>query len=275
MSYSNLPVMIGHNIQPKAIATPTGEQDTDRGRHLVDALTFCQSGHHEDLGGDVLVDMPVIASFYAPDLTSGRGAVGASFSDADFVRAIRHGIDPQGHGLLIMHSEIFHNLSGQDLGAIIAFVRSVPPVDHEIPTPRLEPLGRILIPLGVFDRNAMTLIPAEVIDQSAPFAEMPPPGPTAEYGGYLVSLTLCHICHGPELAGEPPVEAGKPPGPNLIALGGPGRWSAEQFVSTISTGVTPYDNKLDPDFMPWDKYTNLTDVELMAIWRYVQSLAGE
>lgn len=225
--------------------------------------------------GDVLPDMPMIAIFRAPCLTSGRGGVGTTFSDADFVRAIRHGVDPQGRGLLIMHSEIFHNHSRQDLGAIIAFVRSVSAVDHEIAKPRIELLGQILIPLGVFDRNAMTLIPAEVIDQSAPFADMSPLGPTVEYGGYLVSIALCHICHGPELTGEPPVEAGKRPGPDLMALGAPGGWSAEQFVSTIRTGVTPDGNKLNPDFMPCDKYANLTDQELVVIWRYVQSLASE
>lgn len=266
-----------YNIKVETIPIPTDEASIARGRHLVEALTFCKECHGQDLGGDLLVDMPGIATLYAPNLTSGRGGVGAIFSDADFVRAIRHGVDPQGRGLMIMHSDIYHNLSRQDLGAIIAFVRSVPPVDHEIPKPSAEPLGRILIPLGAFDHkaNAMALIPAEVIDQGAPFADAPPQGPTAEYGGYLVSITLCHICHGPELTGAPSLEAGKPPGPNLVALGAPGGWTAEQFVSTIRTGVTPYGNQLNPDFMPWDKYTNLTDDELVAIWRYVQSLAGE
>lgn len=46
----------------------------------------------------------------------GRGDVGANRSDADYVRAIRHGVSSEGRGLLIMHSDAYHNLSAEDLG---------------------------------------------------------------------------------------------------------------------------------------------------------------
>jgi cytochrome c553 len=261
-----------YDIQPEAIAVPTNEAAIARGKHLVEALTFCGGCHGEDLRGDAFEDEPMIATFYAPNLTSGRGGIGAAYSDADYVRAIRHGVNPEGRGLLIMHSDVYHNLSEQDLGAMIAYLKSVAPVDNEIPEPKIEPLGNILVALGVFDSEALPLIPAELIDHSAPFPEMPAQGTTAEYGGYLVSITLCHMCHGPDLTGAPPLEPGMPPGPNLTPGGELGGWSEADFIQTMRTGVSPHGDELDPEFMPWDVYANMTNEELKSLWMYLQSL---
>jgi cytochrome c553 len=264
-----------YDIQPEAISIPTDAAAIARGQHLVDAVTFCTGCHGQRLEGDVFEDEPMIATFYAPNLTSGRGGEGAAYSDADYIRAIRHGVDPQGRGLMIMHSDVYHNLSQQDLGAIIAYLKSVPPVDNELPEPKILPFGKILVALGVFDSEALPLIPAERIDHSAPFMEMPAQGATAAYGGYLVSITLCHMCHGPELTGGPPLEAGMLAAPNITLGGELGAWSEADFVRTLRTGVSPSGHKLDPEIMPWKTYANLTDQELAAIWHYLQSLGSE
>ncbi len=66
-----------------------------------------------------------------------------------------------------------------------------------------------------------------------------------------------------------------PAGPNIAAYGVSGGWSEEQFVATIRSGVTPYGKELDPEFMPWEIYANMTDDELTAMWRYVASLNDE
>jgi len=161
------------DIQPEAIPIPTDEASIARGQHLVEALTFCGGCHGENLGGEAFEDEPMIATFYAPNLTSGKGGVGATYSDADYVMAIRHGVSPQGRGLLIMHSDVYHNLSEQDLGAMIAYLKSVPAVDNELPELKIYPLGNIMVALGAFDSEALPLMPAESIDHSAPFAEMP------------------------------------------------------------------------------------------------------
>lgn len=264
-----------YDIQPEAIIIPTDGASIARGQHLVDALTFCGGCHGEDLGGDIFEGEPMIATFYAPNLTSGRGGVGATYSDADYVRAIRHGVDPQGRGLLIMHSNVYHNLSKQDLGAMIAYLKSVPPVDKESPEPKIYPLGYIMVALGAFDSEALPLVPAELIDHNASFTEMPAQGTTVEYGGYLMSITLCHMCHGPDLAGGPPLEPGMLPGPNLTPGGELGEWSETDFIQTIRTGVSPDGHKLNPEIMPWDMYANMTDEELKSLWLYLQSLPGE
>ena len=261
-----------YDIQPETIAIPTDEAAIARGRHLDEALTFCGGCHGEDLGGDVFEDEPMIATFYAPNLTSGHGGVGVTYSDADYLRAIRHGVDPQGRGLLIMHSNVYQNLSEQDLGAMIAYLKSVPAVDNETPGPKIEPLGKIMVALGAFDSEALPLIPAELIDHSAPYMEMPAQGTTTEYGRYLVSITLCHMCHGPDLTGGPPLDPGMPAGPNLTSSGELVGWSEADFIQAMRTGVNPNGHKLNPEFMPWDKYANMTDEELKSLWAYLQSL---
>jgi mono/diheme cytochrome c family protein len=265
-----------YDIQIGSIAVPTDEASIARGRHLAEAVTACQACHGEDLAGDVLFEEPGIAAVYASNLTSGRGGVGTAYSDADYVRAIRHGVNLEGRGLLIMHADLFHNLSLEDLAALIAYVKSVSPVDNEVPKTSVAPLGRVMLALGLFDSETAPLIPAEVIDHDAPFAEAPAREATAEYGQYLTSITLCSLCHGAGLRGGPSIDAGSPPGPDIVVYAAPGGWSEEQFIGAMRTGVTPYGKALDPEFMPWDPiFMKMTDDELGAIWQYLQSLANE
>lgn len=264
-----------YDIQVATVAITTDEAAIARGRHLAEAVTLCQACHGDNLGGGVLFDEPPIATIYASNLTTGRGGTGAVTSDADYVRSIRHGVNAEGRGLMIMHSDAYHNLSEEDLGAIIAYIKSVPPVDNEVPQTRAAPLGRIFVALGLFDSEAMPLLPAEVIDHDAPFKAVPPPGETAAYGRYLVSIALCSMCHGSDLQGGPPLEEGAPPGPNIVAYGVDGIWSEEQFLSTMRTGLTPYGKALDPESMPWKVYAKMADEELIAIWQYVVSLGQE
>jgi mono/diheme cytochrome c family protein len=263
-----------YQVRAEDIAIPTDEQSIARGRHLAEAVSLCVACHGERLEGSVLYDQPGVVTIAAPNLTTGRGGLGSSMSDADFVRSIRHGVDPQGHALMIMHSDVYHNLSRQDLAAVIAYVKSVPPVDHEIVQTDPQLVGRILLPLGVFDSYNAPLFPAEVIDHNAPFAEMPAEGQSTEYGRYLVSVTLCRTCHGADLNGGPPITQGAPAGPSLVAVAGPGGLTEDQFTQIIRKGLLPGGHVIDTEVMPWNFFSNMTDEELGAIWLYLQSLAG-
>jgi mono/diheme cytochrome c family protein len=173
---------------------------------------------------------------------------------------------------MIMHSDSYNHLSENDLRALVAYVRSVPPVDHEVPALKTAPMGRILVALGLFDSETMPLIPAEVIDHDAPFAQAPPEDITVDYGRYVTTIALCTICHGKELKGGPPVEEGAPPAPDITPYGGV--WTEEQFLSTLRTGTTPAGRELNPDVMPWAVFARMTDVELQAIRMYIASLSG-
>ncbi len=197
------------------------------------------------------------------NLTSGEGGVGGAYTDPDFARAIRHGVTREGKGIIIMPSEHYNVFGDEDLGAIIAYLRSLPPVDNELPKTSAGPLAGLI---AVLDSS---IIAAQVIDHTAPRPPPPSPGVTPEYGEYLA--TLCTLCHGDDFGG------GKPPdedvfAPNLTRGGTPGTWSEADFINTIRTGVTPGRNQLDEEMMPWNRFRLMTDDELRAIWSFLRSL---
>ncbi len=263
-----------YDVQVESVTIPTDAAAVARGRHIAEGISLCVGCHGEDLEGSVLDDDQPIVTIAASNLTAGQGGVGSSYSDADYVRSIRHGVGPDGHALMIMHSDYYHNFSEPDLAAVIAFVKSVPPVDSDLPRTGPGPVGRVMLPLGVFDDMPLPVFPAEVIDHDAPFVEALPAGATADYGEYLVSISLCTMCHGIELTGGPPFEPETPAAPNIAAHGAGGDWTLQEFIDTIRNGVTPPGRQLDPEAMPWEFYANMTDQELEAIWLYLGSLGS-
>ena len=84
--------------------------------------------NHADLGGRVLGDNLLMGWLVATNLTRGQGGLGADYTDQDLVRAIRHGVG-RGKSLVFMPSESFQRYSDEDLAAIIAYLRTIPPVD--------------------------------------------------------------------------------------------------------------------------------------------------
>ena len=70
--------------------------------------------------------VPGLLSIPTPNLTSGAGGVGATNTDEDWVRAIRHGVGHDGRALWVMPSLSFSRLSDEDLGALIAYLESRP-----------------------------------------------------------------------------------------------------------------------------------------------------
>lgn len=263
-----------YEVAVEPLDIPSDQAAVDRGRHIAESISLCVGCHGDNLAGSVLDDDQPIVTIAPSNLTAGQGGVGSSFSDADYVRAIRHGLDPDGRPLMIMHSDYYNHLNRQDLAAVIAFIRSMPPVDNQIPATAPGPVGRAMLPLGVFDEMPIPLFPAEVIDHDAPLADGPPPGETAEYGLYLTTIALCTMCHGTELTGGPPLEPEAAAAPSLVMHAAPGGWSAQDFISTLRSGVTPDGRALDAEAMPWEFYAKMTDTELRAIWLYLESLAG-
>ena len=268
-----LNIMVGaqldrtYAVPEEAITVPDDEASIARGQHLVTAFNGCADCHGEDLGGGVIFENPALALIYAPNLTSGRGGIGDRSSE-ELVRAIRYGVDQDGRSLLVMPSKDFYYLSNEDLGAIVAYIQRVPPVDKEAPETSLTFLGRVLVGLGAFGE----LRSAELIDYGVPRSPMPPPGATVEYGGYLVAISGCRGCHGEELSGGRGPDPGAPPSPNLTPGGALAEWSEEDFIATIRTGTTPEGEEIDSAFMPWRVYARATDDELRAIWLYLQTL---
>jgi mono/diheme cytochrome c family protein len=239
-----------------------------RGEYLVRTVSACTDCHGANLEGKLFVDEPAIGSISAPNLTSGAGGIGGSYTLEDWARAIRHGVGADGRALGGMPSDGLAHLSDEDLAAIIAYIQSTPAVDNELPPRSLSFIGTILF-------GALTYqdLPVAKIDHNAVGSTRPVESVSAEYGKYLVDIASCRDCHGADLGGRSPDEAvpGPPPGPDLTTGGNLGGWTADDFLTAIKTGLTPDGRRLDPQ-MPWPTYAGMSDDELHAIWLYLQNL---
>ena len=256
-----------YDFPPSDIVLPTDEASLEFGRHRAESL--CQGCHGEDLSGvNNWFDGGPLGTIDSANLTAGDGGVGKEYtSDEDYVRAIRHGVDPEGKPLFMPAVVSTSNLSDEDLGAIIAYVKTVPPVDHKTNGQKFTPLAKILLVLGVLPQ-----MPVETVSHETQVTA-PEVGVSAEYGKYMVDTNDCRLCHGKELNGGPfPDPTKKKISPNLTLGGEVAFWTEEQFINTIRTGETPSGHQLDPEFMPWKDYRLLYDDELKAIFIYLQSL---
>ncbi len=256
-------------VQVELVNVPVDAVSIERGKHL--ATILCEECHGADLGGvQGFFDGGPLGGADTPNLTTGKGALGAQLTDEDFVRVLRHGVKPDGTSVFLMPSQDFRSLSDADLGALIAYIRTAPPVDREIAEPHMHftPLGNVMYGIGVFGH----LLRAGQIDQASPPPAAPEPGVTAAYGEYLVNINGCHDCHGAQLAGGKPGDPNSPLAPNLTPGGELSAWSESQFMSTLRTGVTPSGLQLPDEFMPWKYKGQMTDDELKAVWAYLSSL---
>jgi hypothetical protein len=85
----------------------------------------------KDLGGKVFFDDPNIGVLPSSNLTRAAGSETEGYTDEDFVRAMRHGLNKKGNPLMVMPSESIGELSDQDLGCVIAYMKSLPPIDRK------------------------------------------------------------------------------------------------------------------------------------------------
>ena len=234
-----------YDIDVAAIPIPTDEASIERGRHVVATVTLCEGCHGDGFKGDIVIEeVPFLGMIVASNLTTGKGGKGGEYTDLDFVRAIRHGVGRDGKPLAIMPSDFYTKLGDADVGEIIAYVRSLPPVDNEVPGTTFGLLGKIYLQLED------TFLPAQIIDHDATYPPPPEPGVTAEYGKYLA--LVCTVCHGENMAGvDLPAAAGEAPsGPNLTPKGPLATYTEQDFVMTIRTGVRPNGESIDDEFMP-------------------------
>ena len=256
-----------HPLPAVSVTVPASDSAVARGKHLVEAVGSCLECHSNDLGGKVVMDAGPIGRAVATNLTRGTGGVAAAYEDADWVYAIRHGMRRDGKSLLIMPSEAYTHFTDDDLGAMIAYLKQVPPVDREMPRSTVRLLGRALLVTG-----QMPMLSAELVPQVEARAA-PALAPTAEYGRYLAGVSGCTGCHGPDLTGGIPGPPETPVSANLTpaALGS---WTEADFFRALREGKRP-DGSAINEFMPWRYMSRMSDDELRALWLYVQSVPAK
>lgn len=244
------------------------------GKYLFDSRG-CGECHGGDGRGRVMIDDPNGLYVKTPNITAGAGGVVAGYTEADWVRAIRHGVSPKGHALLVMPGEDYNRLNDADFVALVAYARSLPPMAGEAAEIRMPALVKALYGAGLI-RDA-----SERIDH-----KLPPPAPIAvaasvEHGAYVISM--CIGCHGPALSGGriPGTPSDWPPAANLTPGEGgvmPRYDSAEKFVSMMRTGKRPDGTEVSK-VMPFGSTRNLNEVDLDAMYAYLRTVparkAGE
>lgn len=253
-------------VEPESVVIPNDSASLARGEYLVTML--CTDCHGEDLSGTDFWDDPQLGYMAAPNLTSGKGGIGSSYKDVDWVRSMRHGVRPNGKGLMIMPIVSIQYMGEADLASSIAYLKTLPAIDNEHGPTKFKLLVKVLAGIGMMGDN---FIEAALVDHSKGFNPIPAPTDPS-FGEYNTNIFMCKACHGPELGGMPNHDPEGPFMANLTKGGNLGKWSKEDFMKTIRTGITPEGKELQKKFMPWHKYSQMSDIELSSIFDYIQSV---
>src|SRR5215831_4015606 len=242
----------------KVAGTP---EQVQRGQAIADS--FCSACHSKTgplTGGvDIGKDFPVpVGTFVSSNLTP-AGQLN-HWSDGEIFRAIRNGVDADGHWLIIMSYTNAGKLSDNDIQALIAYIRSQPAAGQQTMTPpdQVNLLGVIMLGAGMLPEGKPVFISA---------ITAPPKAPTVQYGEYIMSYQDCRECHGANLTGGVEGQLG-PIGPDLNLVKG---WKLEEFIATMRTGRDPGGYELSKQ-MPWRPIGKMDDEELGAVYEYLTHL---
>ena len=277
------------------MTAPTDKETVARGEYLYkygnqcwgchttgasDATSVPSGGREFDLTGIG----PGFGFIYAPNITPDKETGIGAWTDGEIVRSLREGLDRDGHVLFpMMPGDYYKGLADKDVLAMVAYLRSLPPVKNTVPASRLSLVAKALFALKMI--KAQPAITQPIV--------APTPGATTEYGKYLaINASGCSECHTPRdtntgkvffdrmFAGsnfafggeieDLPAEAHAPNlTPDLEA--GIDAWSEEQFIKAMRTGARP-DGTVMLTMMPYPYYSFWTDDDLKAVYRYLRTV---
>jgi len=230
-----------------SVSLPTDAAEIEEGHRLAH-LTGCTHCHGDNLAGGPAIDIPPLARFVPPNITSTL----PEMSDAQLAGLLRRGVKRDGTGVWFMPSEMYRHLHDQDLARLTAWVRTVPPSDGVTEQSQIHLMGRMIVTLGQFKSGARQ------IEESAGAPAIPP-----GRGAYLV-MNACSECHGQDLNGRPEAKA-----PSLALAKA---YSIEQFARLMRDGVGTGDRTFEL-MTPTAKvrFSHLTTDEVQAVYEYLQS----
>jgi mono/diheme cytochrome c family protein len=266
---------------PRAVPAAGQEDTVERGEYLVRA-GGCFSCHTVP-GGTKLAGGRALATpfgtFYTPNITPDPATGIGRWTDAQFVRALRQGISPEGTNYFpVFPYTSFTGITDSDALAIKAYLFSLPAVRqenrrHDVAFPfswRLLQTGWKLL-----------------FFSQGPFQPKPDRSATYNRGAYLVTaLAHCGECHTPRnilgavrsgqwLAGTPDGPDGRlvpniTPDPET----GIGRWDKDDVVGLLKTGTTPEQSRVKGAMREVVeeglKYLNEDDLRAIADYLFAQ-----
>lgn len=248
-----------YDVPAAAIPIPTDSAAIAEGERLARTRGCYNGCHGEAAEGGLFIEDRLLGSIDAPDLTRAVHTL----TDEQLVRVIRLGVRADGSSVFVMPSADFYHLSDEDLGAIVAYLRSLPRTDGPETRVRLGPLGRLLFVMGEFQPAAAA------IEHDAPRVD-PGDGSDPLLVGEYVARTACAECHGRNFEGSPgPPEAT----PNLAITAA---YTPDGFRTLIREG-TPLDGRdlRLMDDMSRNRFSYFTDAEIDGLYAFLtQGLGG-
>ncbi len=257
---------------------PTSPEAIERGRYLSEHVLGCAGCHSEiddtrpgdflkpgtEYGGrifEIPADFPgtLAGANISSDPETGIGA----WTDGEIVRAIREGIGKDGHTIFpIMNYKAYRRLSDEDVLAVVAYLRTRPPIRRVIPPPDIN------FPVSMFIR----MLPEPVEHSPAAWPDDP-----AARGELLLEVMGCKDCHSPMERGAIVADKlyaggmcfegrfGKVCSPNISShdAAGIGKWTDADLKRVFREGGGRDGRKLW--VMPWSMYRGLTDTDLDAL----------
>lgn len=280
------------NAGPTPVLTVSATPERlQRGKYLVNHVSVCIDCHStrnwaffsgpvtpgtEGKGGerfDSNIGLP--GTVYAKNITP--AALG-KVSDGVLLRAIAGGVDHNDKPLFpLMGYTRYANLSREDLYAIIAYVRTLKPIENTVPDHQLN------FPLNLIVRT----IPGPYTSQPEPNKNNP-----YEYGKYLVNAAACIECHTQKVKGEilkgmeyaGGWEVHMPDGVVRSANITPeeetgiGLWTKDIFIAKFKEWENADTTKLNLErmgrqsIMPWTMFAGMTEEDLGAIYAYLRTV---
>lgn len=277
---------------PSTVRVEASPARIERGRYLFE-LVDCSGCHSprdfSRFGGPAIAgkegqgwvfppEMGLPGSIGAPNITSDRETGIGAWTDGEIIRAVREGIGRDGRALFpLMPYTYLRSLSDEDTFALVAYLRTLPPISNRLPPTRID------FPVWFFIKSAPQPVTAPV----------PPPNRASrvEYGRYLANAAGCVECHTQDERGQllPGMSLA---GGRRFTLGqmtvvsanitpdeetGIGRWSEQQFVEKFYDYRKYADEGPPPvgpeafTLMPWLNLCKLPPEDLGAILAYLKT----
>ncbi|HTQ03163.1 MAG TPA: c-type cytochrome [Polyangiaceae bacterium] len=275
----------------------TEDPHVARGSYLVNHVAACPDCHtpRDDMGAPILdkflsgaecfVQLPNGDCLNSRNLTSDATGL-ANFSDDEIKDMIQNGMAPTADGGKkplnpVMPYYVYHNISADDIDDIVAYLRTVPPVEHDVPADA----DSFTVPAAANPVDPATIpMPAEDFADQA----------SALRGRYLAGVVgVCLECHTkhedagsadvikPEnfFAGGELFQVGLPNNPvsaNLTSDSdtGLGDWTTDQIVKVLLEGVDDEGKGICPPMPvgPMGAFGGLTQDDATDIANYIKSL---
>ncbi|RZL85834.1 MAG: cytochrome c [Variovorax sp.] len=239
----------------------------ERGRYLF-ASRGCVDCHGAKGSGNMFVDDGKGMRIAGPNISPGPGSVVVGYTAEDWVRAIRHGVNPKGRALMVMPSEDYNRLTDEDLASLVAYIR------HLEPATGGGPVVDLPLPVRAFYGFGLMHDAAAKIDHSLPPAQPVPAGVSVDHGAYVANM--CLGCHGTKLNGGT-IPGGPPDWPSAANLT-PGEGTAmaryadaQAFARMFKTGKRPDGTPIK--VMPFGSLGQMNDTDMRALFLYLKSLS--